>query len=162
MISAAKSSRCSAASFARRRAARARARGVVKSCWTGSDLHVSVGMCIGFGVNVDVDGDVKLIGIVVIVVGPDAETCVGFGVARSEAAHADEDADGDGSGEAEIRVDIGSVVEGAKDANATSDDIFFVRCSSIAMPDKRKGKAGDEITMTTTTTITIAMILWLG
>jgi hypothetical protein len=40
VISAARSSWCSAASFARRRAARARARGVVKSCWTGSNLRV--------------------------------------------------------------------------------------------------------------------------
>ena len=40
MTSAAKSSRRSAASFARRRAARARARGVVKSCWTGNGRRV--------------------------------------------------------------------------------------------------------------------------
>jgi hypothetical protein len=73
VISAAKSSRRSAASFARRRAARARARGVVMSCWTGSDLHVGVGIGIdaefvisddartGFGVvSIDVDADMKL------------------------------------------------------------------------------------------------------
>lgn len=40
VTSAAKSSRRSAASFARRRAARARARGVVRSCWTGNSLRV--------------------------------------------------------------------------------------------------------------------------
>jgi hypothetical protein len=42
VISAAWSSRRSAASSARKRAKRARARGVVVSCWTGSDRHVSV------------------------------------------------------------------------------------------------------------------------
>lgn len=42
VTSAARSSRRSAASFARKRAARARARGVVKSCWTGSSLRVCV------------------------------------------------------------------------------------------------------------------------
>jgi len=80
-MSAAKSSRRSAASFARRRAARARARGVVRSCGTGSDLHVGVG--IGFDV-----------GLLVIILDP--ETRSGFGVTRTENADID----------AETRVDI--------------------------------------------------------
>ena len=108
-MSAAKSSRRSAASFARRRAARARARGVVRSCWTGSDLHVDRGL--------GVDAQVEL-GIV-----KDSEARVGFGVASSEAG-IDVDVD------AEIRVDIAraaavAAAEGTKDAKVTpaSDDI---------------------------------------
>lgn len=101
VISAAKSSRRSAASFARRRAARARARGVVRSCWTGSDLHVSVG--IGFGVEPPV-----------VVLDPGRRG--GFGVARTEDADVD----------AEMRVETAREAEGAKDgkAIAASDDIF--------------------------------------
>jgi hypothetical protein len=69
VISAAWSSRCSAASFARKRSARARARGVVRSCWTGSDLHVDVDLefiihpdlRIGFGVTwTDADADTNV------------------------------------------------------------------------------------------------------
>jgi hypothetical protein len=110
-MSAAKSSRRSAASFARKRAARARARGVVRSCWTGSDLQVDLGL----GVDAQ---------LVVVVENPDAR--IGFGVARSEVAgvvDADDDAD------AEIRVDIACAAEVAKDAKAAtlaSDDIFSV------------------------------------
>jgi len=101
VVRAAKSSRCSAASFARRRAARARARGVVRSCWTGNDLHVGVG--IGF--------DVGLLADVL-----DSETRSGFGVVRVE----DVDVD------AEMRVDTARVAEGAKVGKviAASDDIF--------------------------------------
>lgn len=101
VISAAKSSRCSAASFARRRAARARARGVVRSCWTGNDLHVGVG----------IDFDVGLLANVL-----DSETRSGFGVVRAEDADVD----------AEMRVDTAREAEGAKDEKtiAASDDIF--------------------------------------
>jgi hypothetical protein len=69
VISAAWSSRRSAASFARKRAARARARGVVGSCWTGSDLHVGVGVELirdpdvrsGLGVaRTDADADINV------------------------------------------------------------------------------------------------------
>jgi hypothetical protein len=71
VISAAWSSRRSAASFARKRSARARARGVVRSCWTGSDLHADVDLeliidpdlRIGFGVawtDADADADTKV------------------------------------------------------------------------------------------------------
>lgn len=107
VISAAKSSRCSAASFARRRAARARARGVVRSCGTGNDLHVGVGIGIGIGVNV---------GLLAIVL--DSETRSGFGVVRAEDADVD----------AEMRVDTAREAEGAKDgkAIAASDDIFVI------------------------------------
>lgn len=66
VTSAAKSSRRSAASFARRRAARARARGVVMSCWTGNGLRVG---------GVDAPH---------LVVDPEART-VGFAVARADA-----------------------------------------------------------------------------
>ena len=102
-MSAAKSSRRSAASFARRRAARARARGVVRSCGTGSDLHIGVG--VGFDV-----------GLRVIVI--DLETRSGFGVAWTEDADVD----------AEMRVDTAREAEGAKDgkAVAVSDDDIFV------------------------------------
>jgi hypothetical protein len=106
VISAAKSSRRSAASFARRRAARARARGVVRSCWTGSDLHVDLGL----GVDAQLVLAVK-----------DPDTRLGFGVANSET-----DTDVDGADADEIRVDIARAAEGAKDAKVTtpaSDDI---------------------------------------
>jgi hypothetical protein len=101
VISAARSSRRSAASFARRRAARARARGEVRSCWTGSDLHVGV--------------DAEL---AVVELGPGTRSV--FGVART-------DGDADADADAEIRVDIASAAEGtsnAKAATAASDDIF--------------------------------------
>jgi hypothetical protein len=114
VMSAAKSSRRSAASFARRRAARARARGVVRSCWTGSDLHVDLGLGV----------DAQL----VAVENPDAR--IGFGVARSEAAGV-VDADD------EIRVDIACAAEVAKDAKAAtlaSDDIFG-GCQMVRQPD---------------------------
>jgi hypothetical protein len=68
VTSAAKSSRRSAASFARKRAARARARGVVRSCWTGNSLRVS-----------GVDSDAPH-----LIVDPETRT-VGLGVARSDA-----------------------------------------------------------------------------
>jgi hypothetical protein len=73
---------------------------VVRSCWTGSGLHVGV-----------VGSDV---GPLVIVLDP--ETRSGFGVAR------DEDADVD----AEMKVDTTREVEGAKDEKVieASDDIF--------------------------------------
>lgn len=71
VTSAAWSSRRSAASFSRRRAARARARGVVMSCWIGRDWHVGVdaelgihpGACVPGGLGVeradaDVDADI--------------------------------------------------------------------------------------------------------
>ena len=71
VTSAAWSSRSSAASFARRRAARARARGVVRSCWMGRERHVGVdaelemhpGACVRSGLGVaradaDVDADI--------------------------------------------------------------------------------------------------------
>jgi hypothetical protein len=70
VISAARSSRCSAASLARRRAARARARGVVRSCWTGSNLRVGgidpepearMGGPGGLGVaSIEPDADIKV------------------------------------------------------------------------------------------------------
>ena len=106
VTSAAKSSRRSAASCARRRAARARARGVVRSCGTGSDLH-AVEIDLGLGV----------------VLGSDPETRLGFGVVRRDAVGADVDADVD----AEIRVDIASAAVGVKDAkdSPASEDIFF-------------------------------------
>jgi len=66
VTSAAKSSRRSAASFARRRAARARARGVVRSCWTGNSLRAG---------GVDAPH---------LVVDPEART-VGLGVVRTDA-----------------------------------------------------------------------------
>jgi len=71
VTSAAWSSRRSAASFARRRAARASARGVVMSCWMGRDWHVGVdaelgmhpGVCVRGGLGVaradaEVDADI--------------------------------------------------------------------------------------------------------
>jgi hypothetical protein len=66
VTNAAKSSRRSAASFARKRAARARARGVDRSCWTGNSLRVG---------GVDTPH---------LVVDPEART-VGLGVARTDA-----------------------------------------------------------------------------
>lgn len=100
-MSAAISSRRSAASFARRRAARARARGVVRSCWTGSGLPVGVGVGSDMGLHVIVF---------------DPETRSGFGVARAEDADVD----------AEVKVDTAREVEGAKDEKVTeaSNDIF--------------------------------------
>ena len=74
VTSAARSSRRSAASFARRRAARARARGVVRSCWTGSSLRVcgidalhlvvypeACGVCLGVAKDDDVDADICIV-----------------------------------------------------------------------------------------------------
>ena len=77
---------------------------MVRSCGTGSGLHVGVG--IGFAV-----------GLRVIVLDP--ETRSGFGVAWTE------DADVDAS----MRVDTARDAEGAKDgkAIAVSDDIFVWR-----------------------------------
>jgi hypothetical protein len=74
---------------------------VVRSCWTGSCLHVGVG----------VGSDV---GLLVIVLDP--ETRSGFGVARAEDADVD----------AEMKVDTAREVEGAKDRKVieASDDIF--------------------------------------
>jgi len=98
VISAAKSSRRSAASFARRRAARARARGVVMSCWMGSDLHVGVG------------------------IGIDAEPVIGLEDARTGFGVASIDVDAD------IKLDIESAAEGANGAKpTTSDDIRAAR-----------------------------------
>ena len=95
VISAAKSSRRSAASFARRRAARARARGVVRSCWTGNSPRVG-------GVTVDAPQ--------LIVDDPEART-VGLGVTGTDADDAD------------IKVDIvNAAAEGTKDSKVTSDD----------------------------------------
>jgi hypothetical protein len=109
VMSAAMSSRRSAASFARRRAARARARGVVRSCWTGSDLHVDPGL----GVDAQLGA------------GKGPEARIGFGVARS-APDTDVTVDAD----SENRVDIARVAEGTKDAKVTptcaSDDISCV------------------------------------
>ena len=93
-MSAAKSSCRSAASYARRRAARARARGVVRSCWTGNNRRVG-------GTDpphLVVDPEARMVGL-----GP-------LGVARIEA-------------DADIKVDIVNAAEGAKGANVMSDDI---------------------------------------
>jgi hypothetical protein len=69
-MSAAKSSRRSASSFARKRAARARARGVVRSCWTGrgllyvgvdAELVIDLDARTGLGVaRTDADADIRL------------------------------------------------------------------------------------------------------
>ena len=86
VTSAAWSSRCSAASCARRRAARARARGVVMSCWMGRDWHVGVdaelgmhpGECARGGLGVaradaDVDADITSTDIVSVDGAKDAD-----------------------------------------------------------------------------------------
>jgi len=115
VMSAAKSSRRSAASFARRRAARARARGVVRSCWTGSDLHVDLGLGV----------DAQLIAV------KDPDARIGFGVASSET---DTD-DVDGADADEISVDIARAAEGTKDAKVTtpaSDDISLCVCVVVS------------------------------
>ena len=90
VISAARSSWSSAASFARRRAARARARGVVRSCWTGSNLRVG-------------GNDAPH-----LAVDPEPEARMGgLGVASIDA-------------DADIRVDIVYAAEGTKGAKVMS------------------------------------------
>ena len=76
---------------------------MVRSCWTGSALHVDLGL----GVDVQ-----QLVAV------KDPDACIGFGVTSSEA---DTGVDAD----AEIRVDIARAAEGTKDVKVTpaSDDI---------------------------------------
>ncbi|KAF8495162.1 hypothetical protein F5888DRAFT_1712577 [Russula emetica] len=93
VTSAAKSSRRSAASFARKRAARARARGVDRSCWTGKGLRVG-------GIGIDAPH---------LVVDPETRT-VGLGVARTDA-------------DADINVHMVNSAEGTKGAKVMSDVI---------------------------------------
>jgi len=110
VISAAKSSRRSAASFARRRATRARARGVVRSCWTGSRLHVGVGV------------DAQLV--------RKFDSRVGFGVARSDDGDdiiMEDIASAEGLGSKHARVvsmsnDISSAKTSVDDGNDGGDD----------------------------------------
>lgn len=114
VMSAAKSSRRSASTFARKRAARARARGVVRSCWTGRDVDAELGIDLdartGLGV-ARADADIRL-DIVNAAEGEKGAKAMSGDIRRQAKSSTSDDDGGGGDGDEDVVKGVKGVVNG--------------------------------------------------